>query len=472
MTCTCGHHDQPTSEHNPGVISRRMILATGAAAGVAPLLPGFAGVASASDGETLDVQKDFGFLPPQAADAKHVRPMMFPVLPDPVLGKASWSDTFLAPRSNGRKHEGQDLMGNKMLKLLACVDGTVAELRHGSGGNSLYLKGDDDWYYCYLHINNDTPGTDDGANKLEQAFAAGLKEGDRVVKGQHLAYMGDSGNAEGAGSHLHFEIRMPNEDMWKASAVNAHYSLTEAEPAKLVGSTDTTDDEAFSTTGPFVPFAKAEDFARRQALDFLAVTPTAAWLSDATDRLEGSKVTADQFILEQVGASAWTTVVPPTIRLYTAYFLRRPDTSGLRYWVDQVRAGTSLDKISQDFANSAEFKKRYGKLGNAEFVNQIYQNVFGRKPDNSGYLYWTSQLDHGKSRGWVMRQMCESPEYVNNKAQEVGVVSAYFGLLGRAPSDGELTGWSTMARANSGALSVLVGQLRTGTAYAERVKTL
>ena len=138
MTCTCGHHDQPTSEHNPGVISRRMILATGAAAGVAPLLPGFAGVASASDGETLDVQKDFGFLPPQAADAKHVRPMMFPVLPDPVLGKASWSDTFLAPRSNGRKHEGQDLMGNKMLKLLACVDGTVAELRHGSGGNSLY----------------------------------------------------------------------------------------------------------------------------------------------------------------------------------------------------------------------------------------------------------------------------------------------------------------------------------------------
>ena len=172
------------------------------------------------------------------------------------------------------------------------------------------------------------------------------------------------------------------------------------------------------------------------------------------------------------GASAWTTVVPPTIRLYTAYFLRRPDTSGLRYWVDQVRAGTSLDKISQDFANSAEFKKRYGKLGNAEFVNQIYQNVFGRKPDNSGYLYWTSQLDHGKSRGWVMRQMCESPEYVNNKAQEVGVVSAYFGLLGRAPSDGELTGWSTMARANSGALSVLVGQLRTGTAYAERVKTL
>jgi hypothetical protein len=51
-----------------------------------------------------------------------------------------------------------------MLKLLSCVNGTIVELRHQAGGNSLYIKGDDGWYYCYLHINNDRPGTDDGSN--------------------------------------------------------------------------------------------------------------------------------------------------------------------------------------------------------------------------------------------------------------------------------------------------------------------
>ena len=473
MSCSCGHHETP---HRIGGkhLSRRAVIATGAAAIATPLLPGLGGVASASDGEG-GVQRDFGFLPPQPAGAEHVRPIMFPVLPDPVLGKASWSDTYLAPRSNGRKHEGQDLMGKKLLKLLACVDGTVAELRHGSGGNSLYLEGDDGWYYCYLHINNDSPNTDDAANRFDEAFAAGLKKGDRVTKGQHIAYLGDSGNAEGSGAHLHFEIRMPNANMWQASAVNAHYSLLEAEPAKLGGGPtepEPEEESAFATTGPFVPFAKAGDFARRQALDFLGVTPSAAWLSDATKRLEAQSVTADGFILDQIASDAWTSIVAPTIRLYTAYFLRRPDASGLRYWVERVRGGTSLDKVSQDFAGSAEFKDRYGRFGNAEFVKQIYQNVFDRDPDNAGFLYWTQQLDHGKTRGWVMRQMCESPEYLAKKEHEVGVISAYFGLLNQIPSQGDVNGWTEMSRANRGALGVLVGQLRTSGDYAKRVKSL
>ena len=37
-----------------------------------------------------------------------LRTVGIPVLPDPVLGKASWSDTYMAPRGGGRRHEGQD----------------------------------------------------------------------------------------------------------------------------------------------------------------------------------------------------------------------------------------------------------------------------------------------------------------------------------------------------------------------------
>jgi hypothetical protein len=450
-------------------VHRRAVLAGSLAVGAAPFLPSWSSPAGSAASAAATC--DFGFECPRPATEKHVRPIMFPVLPDPVLGKASWSDTYLAPRGGGRRHEGQDLMGKKMLKLLACADATVIELRHGSSGNSLYLKDDEGWYYAYLHINNDTPGTDDGKNTFEEAFAPGLKKGDRVTKGQHIAYLGDSGNAEGSGAHLHFEIRMPHEKWYNAPAVNAAYSLEAAEPASLGGgSTPEPEGPVFSSTGPYVPYAEADDFLRRQALDFLGVAPSAAWLTDATARLD--RVGADEFIRNLMDDPAWATVVPPTIRLYSAYFLRRPDTAGLKFWVGRVRGGVSLDAVSQEFAGSKEFKDRYGRLGNAEFVQLIYQNVFKRQPDNGGLLYWTQQLDHGKSRGWVMRQMCESPEYVGKTSQEVGVIATYLGMLQQSPAEGDLTGWATMARANDGALSVLISHLRTSEAYSARVRQL
>lgn len=467
MSCDCDHH-QPGPTRTS--IGRRAVIAGGLALGATPLLPSLAGIAGAEGG----TQRDFGFLAPQPKDKQYIRPMMFPVLPDAKLGKAAWSDTFLAPRGGGRRHEGQDLMGAKMLKLLACVDGTIVELRHQSSGNSLYLKGDDGWFYCYLHINNDTPGTDDGKNAFEHAYAPGLKKGDRVKKGQHIAYLGDSGNAEGSGAHCHFEIRMPHKNWYNASAVNAHYSLQAAEPAVLGGGNSPTgsSDVELAATGPFVPFAKAEDFVERQALDFLGVTPTATWIADSVAKLEKGTVDADGFIGDLMADPAWAGVVDPTIRLYGAYFLRRPDTSGLKYWVGKVRNQTSLDAISQEFASSSEFKSRYGRLGNAEFVKLIYENVFKRSPDNAGLLHWTYQLDHGKTRGWVMRQMCESPEYVDKTAEEVAVISAYLGLLEKSPSTGDLDGWATMARADRGAVGVLVKQIRTSPEYRARISSL
>jgi len=467
MSCECDHHE-PSAARSP--LGRRAVLAGGLAVGATPFLPALTRIAGAEGG----AKRDFGFEAPQPKDEEFIRPIVFPVLPDPELGKATWSDTFLAPRGGGRRHEGQDLMGNKMLKLVACVSGEIVELRHRSSGNSLYLKGDDGWFYCYLHINNDTPGTDDGKNDFEHAFAKDLKKGDKVTQGQHIAYLGDSGNAEGSGSHCHFEIRMPHKNWYNASAVNPHYSLLAAKEANGVVDAPTASDDGteLTTTGAYVPFAEVEDFARRQAIDILGVTPTAAWLSEATRGLESGKTDADEFIGNLLADPKWSDVVDPTVRLYSAYFLRRPDTSGLKYWVGKVRNQTSLDDISEEFAQSTEFKDRYGSLGNAEFVKLVYENVLAREPDNAGYLHWTYRLDHGKSRGWIMRQMCESPEYVEKTAHQVGVISAYLGLLERSPSDGDLGGWSTMARANSGAITVLIHQIRTGPEYRQRIASL
>jgi hypothetical protein len=132
----------------------------------------------------------------------------------PLENRVAFTDTFGAARSGGRTHAGNDLMAPKMTPILAVVDGTVDWLNLTgklSSYNSLpyyniLLRGDDGNDYFYIHLNNDTPGTDDGQGGVECAYAPGLTNGARVQKGQLIGYVGDSGNAEDVGSHLHFEI--------------------------------------------------------------------------------------------------------------------------------------------------------------------------------------------------------------------------------------------------------------------------
>ena len=130
----------------------------------------------------------------------------------PVEGAVSFSDDYGAPRV-GHTHEGNDLMGKRLQKLLSTVDGTVTFVRSdsaGTSGNMLTVRDADGWSYRYMHINHDSPGTDDGLNPIEWAFAPGIVNGAKVKKGQHVAFLGDSGNAEGTAPHLHFEIRTPS----------------------------------------------------------------------------------------------------------------------------------------------------------------------------------------------------------------------------------------------------------------------
>lgn len=130
-------------------------------------------------------------------------PMIFP-----MLGGARWSDTFLAPRGGGtRRHRGQDLMAPKMRPMLACFSGTITyALDRGISGHIITLRGDNGWVAQYYHVNNDTPGTDDGRGGVRFAVAPGLTNGSRVVAGQFIGWNGDSGNAEGTAPHLHFEL--------------------------------------------------------------------------------------------------------------------------------------------------------------------------------------------------------------------------------------------------------------------------
>jgi len=100
-------------------------------------------------------------------------------------------------------------------------------------------------------------------------------------------------------------------------------------------------------------------------------------------------------------------------RLYNAAFARFPDSSGLRYWINEYKSGISNYRtIAQSFINSNEFALRYGaNNSNEEFINNMYKNVLGRLPDASGLAYWVGNLNSGvDSRVNVLGGFSESAE--------------------------------------------------------------
>ena len=111
-------------------------------------------------------------------------------------------DTYSDPRSGGRTHNAIDIMAPGGTPVLAAEDGTILKLRTGGiGGVTVYQLGTDGrTLYYYAHL---------------QRYAAGLREGLPVWKGQLIAYVGDTGNAGAGNYHLHFSVsRLADPSRW------------------------------------------------------------------------------------------------------------------------------------------------------------------------------------------------------------------------------------------------------------------
>jgi murein DD-endopeptidase MepM/ murein hydrolase activator NlpD len=149
---------------------------------------------------------------PGIASAAQLGDMVDYDLEFPVDGDHHMADTFWAGRSHGI-HHAQDIMADKMTPVLAAADGVVRLVNWTAQEHmnphrccSLVIRHDDGWESWYIHLDNDTTGTDDGAGwGIKRAITPGV----RVSAGQHIAWVGDSGNAEDTEPHLHFELRDP-----------------------------------------------------------------------------------------------------------------------------------------------------------------------------------------------------------------------------------------------------------------------
>lgn len=145
---------------------------------------------------------------PEAAEFRvgHLRapPIVFP-----LIGPHSFIDTFGAPRDGGRRrHAGIDIMARRGVPIVAVAAGMVEKVDVGAlAGQYVVVRHDNGWRSKYLHLDNDTPGTDDG---LGSGYAKGIQVGTRVQAGTVLGFVGDSGNSEHTVPHLHFGLFQPD----------------------------------------------------------------------------------------------------------------------------------------------------------------------------------------------------------------------------------------------------------------------
>lgn len=113
----------------------------------------------------------------------------------PVLfgvGLNNISPNFGDPRSGGRTHEGEDIMAVNGTPIVSPTAAIV--LRTGVGeteGNFVYTANPGSETFVYMHLDK---------------IGEGVVAGKTLAAGSLVGYVGNTGNASGGDSHLHFEI--------------------------------------------------------------------------------------------------------------------------------------------------------------------------------------------------------------------------------------------------------------------------
>ena len=132
----------------------------------------------------------------------------------PMQGRCGFTDTWGQARSEGRSHEGTDVIGARGLALYATNDGVISRMSTGGrlGGNAIYVKIPNGTYFYYAHLDS---------------FAPGMAAGVPVKAGQIIGYVGSTGTTT---PHLHFEVHP-----FGGAAVNPYAILKAADACNVMG---------------------------------------------------------------------------------------------------------------------------------------------------------------------------------------------------------------------------------------------
>ena len=112
----------------------------------------------------------------------------------PVYGPSQFGDSYGAFRGDvsGNWHHGDDIFAHLGAPILAVADGTVFSVGWNDvGGNRLWVRDDQGNEFYYAHLS---------------AFTPLAKNGAHVRAGEMLGFVGNTGDAQGTPTHLHFEV--------------------------------------------------------------------------------------------------------------------------------------------------------------------------------------------------------------------------------------------------------------------------
>lgn len=104
----------------------------------------------------------------------------------PVAGPRAFADTWGAPRSGGRRHEGVDMIAPGGTPLVAVESGSATFKTNALGGNAAWITSASGTRYYYAHLS---------------AWEGSSRS---VSKGEVIGYVGSTGNT--TVNHLHFEV--------------------------------------------------------------------------------------------------------------------------------------------------------------------------------------------------------------------------------------------------------------------------
>lgn len=144
----------------------------------------------------------------------YMRGLMVPV--DGVAPE-NVSDTYTQMRDGGaRTHHALDILAKRGTAVLAADNGTVLRLkRNALGGITIYaVDSNRRFVFYYAHLDR---------------YAAGLREGQAITKGELLGYVGTTGNAPKNIPHLHFQVLryVDTATWWNGAPVDARPFLTQ-----------------------------------------------------------------------------------------------------------------------------------------------------------------------------------------------------------------------------------------------------
>ncbi|MEQ5872651.1 DUF4214 domain-containing protein [Sagittula sp. NFXS13] len=194
------------------------------------------------------------------------------------------------------------------------------------------------------------------------------------------------------------------------------------------------------------------------------------WGQGGTDRLNGGA--GDDVLIAEARGLLGTDISAQVYRLFDTVLGREPRADGHQGYIRAMATGTlNLDELSEQLTGSAEFEQRYGSLDDEAFVTQLFRNVLGRDPADSGLTAWTRAIENGMTRSEAALAISESPEHIRitqtgldafeaqiDTATWTDTVYRLFGaVMGREPAASGLEAWSH-AIAKDGDLSHIVEQ--------------